>query len=100
MKETDCNERSGTRRPGRGAHRRGRRLGIQTFPVPRLGEDDALIRVEVCGLGGSDVTQYPGKLRPSSTVYPVILGHVFVGTVEAVGPRAARRWRVRSATWW
>jgi len=68
-------------------------LGIQTFPVPRLGEDDALIRVEVCGLGGSDVTQYRGKLRPSSTVYPVILGHVFVGTVEAVGPRAARRWR-------
>jgi alcohol dehydrogenase len=69
-------------------------LGIQAFPVPRLGADDALIRVEVCGLGGSDVTQYLGKLRPSSTVYPVILGHVFVGTVEAVGPRAARRWRV------
>ena len=69
-------------------------LGIQTYPVPRLGEDDALIRVEVCGLGGSDVTQYLGKLRPSSTVYPVILGHVFVGTVESVGPRAARRWRV------
>ena len=50
--------------------------------------------MEVCGLGGSDVTQYLGKLRPSSTVYPVILGHVFVGTVESVGPRAARRWRV------
>ena len=49
-------------------------LGIQTFPVPALGEDDALIRVEVCGLGGSDVTQYLGKLRPSSTVYPVISG--------------------------
>ena len=49
-------------------------LGLQTFPVPRVGEDDALIRVEVCGLGGSDVTQYLGKLRPSSTVYPVILG--------------------------
>jgi alcohol dehydrogenase len=62
-------------------------LTIQAFPVPRPGEDDALIRVEVCGLGGSDVTQYLGKLRPSSTVYPVILGHVFVGTVESVGPR-------------
>jgi len=64
-------------------------LEIQSFPVPAVGEDDALIRVEVCGLGGSDVTQYLGKLRPSSTVYPVILGHVFVGTVESVGPRAA-----------
>ena len=69
-------------------------LGIEAFPVPRLGEDDALIRVEVCGLGGSDVTQYLGKLRPSSTVYPVILGHVFVGVVESIGQRAARRWRV------
>jgi len=69
-------------------------LKTQTFPVPSLGEDDALIRVEVCGLGGSDVTQYLGKLRPSSTVYPVILGHVFVGTVESAGPRAARRWGV------
>jgi threonine dehydrogenase-like Zn-dependent dehydrogenase len=69
-------------------------MEIQAFPVPALGDDDALIRVEVCGLGGSDVTQYLGKLRPSSTVYPVILGHVFVGTVEAVGPAAARRWRV------
>ena len=69
-------------------------LGIQAFPVPHLGEDDALIRVEVCGLGGSDVTQYLGKLRPSSTVYPLIMGHVFVGTVESVGARAAKRWRV------
>ena len=69
-------------------------LALETFPVPRIGEDDALIRVEVCGLGGSDVTQYLGKLRPSSTVYPVILGHVFVGVVESIGPRAARRWRV------
>ncbi len=69
-------------------------LGIQTLSVPRTGDDDALIRIEVCGLGGSDVTQYLGKLRPSSTVYPVILGHVFVGLVESVGPRAANRWRV------
>jgi len=69
-------------------------LEVQTFPVPAIGEDDALIRVEVCGLGGSDVTQYLGQLRPSSTVYPLIMGHVFVGTVESVGERAARRWRV------
>lgn len=69
-------------------------LSVQDFPVPDIGEDDALVAVEVCGLGGSDVTQYLGKLRPSSTVYPVILGHVFAGTVQAVGARAARRWKV------
>lgn len=70
-------------------------LHIQSFPVPQVAGDDALIRVEVCGLGGSDVTQYLGQLRPSSTVYPVILGHVFVGTVETIGWRASARWRVR-----
>ena len=70
------------------------KLGIQSFPAPRPGDDDALVRVEVCGLGGSDITQYLGKLRPSSTVYPVILGHVFVGVVETIGAAAARRWRV------
>jgi hypothetical protein len=47
-------------------------LEIQTFPLPALGDDDALVRVEVCGLGGSDITQYLGKLRRSSAIYPVI----------------------------
>jgi threonine dehydrogenase-like Zn-dependent dehydrogenase len=70
------------------------KLEVRSFPVPRLGDDDALVRVEVCGLGGSDITQYLGRLRPSSTVYPVILGHVFVGVIDAIGPRAARRSRV------
>jgi threonine dehydrogenase-like Zn-dependent dehydrogenase len=69
-------------------------LSVETFPVPSVGNEDALVRVEVCGLGGSDITQYLGKLRPSSTVYPVILGHVFVGVVETIGASAARRWRV------
>jgi threonine dehydrogenase-like Zn-dependent dehydrogenase len=69
-------------------------LSVDTFPVPPLTDDEALVRVEVCGLGGSDITQYYGKLRPSSTVYPVILGHVFVGVVDTIGPRAAKRWRV------
>ncbi len=69
-------------------------LHVETFPRPELTEDDAIVRVEVCGLGGSDVTQYLGQLRPSTTVYPVILGHVFVGVIESIGERAARRWRV------
>ena len=69
-------------------------ISVQTFPVPSVSEDDALVRVEVCGLGGSDITQYYGKLRPTTTVYPVVLGHVFAGVVEAIGPSAARRWGV------
>jgi threonine dehydrogenase-like Zn-dependent dehydrogenase len=70
-------------------------LEVQEFPVPVLTEDDALIRIEVCGLGGSDVTQYLGKLRPSSQIYPLVMGHVFVGVVEQIGERGAVRWNVK-----
>ena len=69
-------------------------IGVQTFPLPPEHDEAALVRVEVCGLGGSDITQYYGKLRPETTVYPVVLGHVFAGVVEAIGASAARRWRV------
>lgn len=70
------------------------KLEVQTFPTPAIGVGDALVRVEVCGLGGSDITQFHGKLRPSSTVYPLVMGHVFAGTVEQIGPQATKRWGV------
>jgi threonine dehydrogenase-like Zn-dependent dehydrogenase len=69
-------------------------LLIETFPIPVIGDDDALVRVEVCGLGFSDVSQYYGKLHASSTVYPAVLGHVFAGRIAEIGPGAARRWKV------
>lgn len=51
-------------------------------PVPGPGE--ALVRVAVCGVCGSDSTEY-GR-GPVLTVLPVTLGHEFAGTVEALGP--------------
>ena len=39
-----------------------RRLVVHEFPVPAVGEDDALVRVAACGLCGTDHEQYTGEL--------------------------------------
>ena len=66
------------------------RTEIRFFDRPRLGEDDGLLRVESSGVGGSDPEMY----RRENTA-PCIMGHETVGTVEAVGASAARRWGVK-----
>jgi alcohol dehydrogenase len=69
-----------------------RRLTTVTFPLPNLGDDDGLLRVEACGLCGTDHEEYTGALPAGFAFVP---GHETVGVVEAVGSRAARRWRVQ-----
>ena len=68
-----------------------RRLEPRELPVPEIGDDGALLRVEACGICGSDYEQFEGVLR---TPTPVIPGHEPVGIVEEIGDRAARRWGV------
>ncbi|MGH3966930.1 MAG: zinc-dependent alcohol dehydrogenase [Mycobacterium sp.] len=68
-----------------------RRLAVRKFPLPRIGDDDALVRVAACGLCGTAHEQYTGELSGGFAFVP---GHETVGTLEAVGPRAAQRWGV------
>lgn len=37
------------------------RLEMQEFARPRVGEDDALLRIEACGICGTDVETYSGS---------------------------------------
>ena len=71
-----------------------RRFEIQSFEIPRAAADDAVMRVEACGLCGSDVDQYDGKLNGMGLKLPVIPGHEPIGIVEQIGAEAARRWGV------
>jgi threonine dehydrogenase-like Zn-dependent dehydrogenase len=67
---------------------------IREFPRPSIGPDEGLLRVEACGVCGSDVEQYRGHLvRPG--MFPLIPGHEPLGVVEEVGERAAERWGVQ-----
>jgi alcohol dehydrogenase len=68
-----------------------RQLVPRDLPVPDIGEDDGLLRIEACGLCGTDHEQYTGALPAGFAFVP---GHESVGTVEAVGPVAAERWGV------
>lgn len=64
---------------------------ICEFSLPRLTADDGLLRVESSGVGGSDPEMY----RRANTS-PCIMGHECVGTVEALGEQAAKRWGIQA----
>lgn len=68
-----------------------RKLVPREFALPDIGEDDGLVRVEACGLCGTDHEQYTGELSGGFAFVP---GHETVGKIEAIGERAARRWGV------
>jgi threonine dehydrogenase-like Zn-dependent dehydrogenase len=68
-----------------------RALEMRELPVPDLTDDSALLRVEACGICGSDVEQYHGILPVR---FPLIPGHEPLGTIERIGDRAAKRWKV------
>lgn len=70
---------------------RPRELVARDLDVPEIGDDDALLRVEACGLCGTDHEQYTGALRPG---YAFVPGHETVGVVEDIGAGAAHRWGV------
>jgi 2-desacetyl-2-hydroxyethyl bacteriochlorophyllide A dehydrogenase len=68
-----------------------RKLELRNLPLPEIGAEDALLRIEACGICGSDVEQYQGALR---LPFPLIPGHEPLGIIERIGDRAAQRWGV------
>jgi threonine dehydrogenase-like Zn-dependent dehydrogenase len=54
---------------------------------PEPGPGEVLLRIEACGLCGSDRHMLRGEFP---TAKPVTLGHEFAGIVEAVGPGVTR----------
>lgn len=72
------------------------RLEMVEREIPPLIQGGALLRVEACGLCGSDVAQYEGELvRTGVVTYPVIPGHEPVGVIEDIHPEAERFWGVK-----
>jgi alcohol dehydrogenase len=69
-----------------------RRLVPREFELPPLGDDDGLLRIEACGLCGTDHEQYTGHLPAGFEFIP---GHEAVGIIEGVGAHAAERWGVQ-----
>jgi threonine dehydrogenase-like Zn-dependent dehydrogenase len=66
-------------------------LEPRDVPIPDIDEDSAILRLEACGICGSDYEQYEGQLR---TPMPVVPGHEPLGRIAKIGDRAAQRWGV------
>jgi alcohol dehydrogenase len=66
-------------------------LAPRSFELPDVGADDGLLRVEACGLCGTDHEEFTGELNPGFAFVP---GHETVGVIDKVGPAAAERWEV------
>ncbi len=55
------------------------------MPLPAVGREEVLVRVEACGICGSDVHGYDGS--SGRRIPPIVMGHEAAGTVAAVGAR-------------
>lgn len=62
------------------------RLEMVDLPMPRPGQNEVLVRVEACGICGSDVHGYDGS--SGRRIPPIVMGHEAAGTVIAVGAAA------------
>ncbi len=70
---------------------RPRELSRRRLPLPEIGADDGILRIEACGLCGTDHEQYTGHLPARFGFIP---GHEAVGVVEQAGDAALERWGV------
>lgn len=68
----------------RAAVLRGQRdVRVEEVPTPEPGPGEALVRVRLTGVCGSDI---PRVLSDGAHFYPIVLGHEIAGEVAAVGP--------------
>ena len=65
---------------------------LREMDMPELGPDAALMKVEVAGVCGTDVSQYKLPLRAG----PLIMGHENVGYLARVGSRFGDRHGVKN----
>ena len=60
------------------------KLEVAETPRPEPASGEVLIRIEACGICGSDVHGYDGST--GRRIPPVVMGHEAAGTIAALGP--------------
>jgi S-(hydroxymethyl)mycothiol dehydrogenase len=64
------------------AHAKGKPVTLETIIVPGPGPDEALVRVQACGVCHTDLHYREGAITDK---FPLLLGHEAAGVVEQVG---------------
>jgi len=62
------------------------KLVLKEFAIPVVAHECALLKVEVCGICGTDKHAYLGHLPTAP--FPLIAGHEFIGTIAELGNKA------------
>src|SRR4030067_397353 len=64
-----------------------RPMEMTEVEIPRIGEDEILLRVKACGICQTDVKILKGEIPPPIVTLPHIPGHEVAGEVVEVGKR-------------
>ena len=62
------------------------KYGVIDRPVPEIGEEEVLVKVECAAICHSDLDKLSGA-RKHLNIYPTIAGHEFAGTISKVGSK-------------
>jgi len=75
-------------------------MEIRKYPYPKIDSDAAIIKIEMCGVCGTDKHIFKGdstKIRGKS-LFPFIDGHEMIGTIVEIGDNAAESMEADSKT--
>src|SRR6266853_6113177 len=66
------------------------RFEVQELAIPEIPPDSGLLKIEACGVCGSDA-----RIRERTDGGPKIMGHENVGIIARLGRVAAERWQLK-----
>ena len=62
-----------------------KKLSVVDMPLPSIADDEVLVRVQACGVCGSDIHGYDGST--GRRIPPLVMGHEAAGVIERAGRR-------------
>lgn len=65
------------------------KLSVREVPTPSIADDEILLRVDSCGICGSDLRIISGG--NARVKYPQVIGHEIAGTVVSVGKKQKKK---------
>ncbi len=65
-------------------------IRVEDVKVSEVGDTDVLIKVQYCGVCGTDIHIYSGDGGAFEATPPLIMGHEFSGIVERVGAKVSK----------
>jgi NADPH:quinone reductase len=77
-------------------------IQLQTLPVPDIGPDEVLIRVEIAGVGVWDALEREGgfaQMFGTEPKFPYVLGSDGAGFIAAVGEQVERFKAIACTPW-